>query len=127
MHALLLKDKRILVIEDNKLNMKLVRTLLQIGNYNVIEAVDAENGIRLAREKKPDLILMDIQLPGIDGLTATRLIQEDEELKDIPIVALTAHAMQGDEEKITKAGCHGYIPKPIDTRAFLNQLKRWLI
>ncbi|MDF1591340.1 MAG: response regulator [Desulfobacterales bacterium] len=120
-----MKDKKILVIEDNKLNLKLVRSLLQIGNYNIIEAVDAETGIRLAREKKPDLILMDIQLPGIDGLTATRLIQKDQELKDIPIIALTSYSMEGDEQKAAEAGCHGYITKPIDTRAFLNQLEEW--
>lgn len=118
--------KTILVIEDNELNMKLVRGLLKIGNYRMLEAVDAETGIRMAREHLPDLILMDIQLPGIDGLTASRLIRKDPDIKDIPIVALTSYAMHGDEEKAIKAGCTGYITKPMDTRNFLSVISRIL-
>ena len=117
----------VLVIEDNEMNMKLVRSLLQIGKYNVLEASDAENGIKLAQEHHPDLILMDIQLPGMDGLTATREIKNDPAVKDISIVALTSYAMQGDEEKARDAGCVGYIAKPIDTRSFLETVGQFLV
>lgn len=119
-------NKTILVVEDNELNMKLVRGLLSMGDYNVHEAVDAESGIELARQHLPDLILMDIQLPGMDGLAATRLIREDTELVDIPVVALTSYAMEGDEEKAMESGCSGYISKPIDTRGFLESIDRYL-
>jgi CheY-like chemotaxis protein len=120
------QDKKILVIEDNELNMKLVVALLRIGKYEILQATDAETGIRLARDHRPALIVMDLQLPGMDGLTATRLIKEDETLHCIPIVALTSHAMQGDEEKARAAGCTRYIPKPIDTRGFLQAVKEVL-
>jgi CheY-like chemotaxis protein len=119
-------NKTVLVIEDNEMNMKLARSLLQIGNYDVLEAVDAEIGMRLAREHHPDLILMDIQLPGMDGLAATREIKNDPALKDISIVALTSYAKQGDEEKARAAGCAGYISKPIDTRSFLDTVGQFL-
>ncbi len=118
-----MSNRTILVIEDNALNMKLVKSLLKIGNYTVLEAEDAETGIRVAREQKPDLILMDIQLPGMDGLTATRILKEDEAVNGIPIIALTSHAMDGDEQKALNAGCGGYISKPIDTRAFLQSIE----
>ena len=121
-----MKIKTILVIEDNKLNMKLVNGLIKIGKYRMIEAVDAESGIQLIREQRPDLVLMDIQLPGMDGLSATKIIKEDPELKDIPIVALTSYAMQGDKEKALAAGCTGYITKPIDTRNFLETVSQYL-
>ncbi|RJQ60508.1 MAG: response regulator [Desulfobacteraceae bacterium] len=113
----------ILVIEDNEFNMKLVRTLLQFREYHVLEAIDAETGIKLARERIPSMILMDIQLPGMDGLEATRLIRRDQKLKRIPVVALTSYAMRGDEDRALKAGCTGYITKPIDTRKFLTTLE----
>ena len=115
-------DKTILVIEDNELNMKLVRSLLKMSSYVMVEAVDAETGIKLAREKKPDLILMDIQLPGMDGLSATKILKADPSLKDIVIIALTSHAMEGDDTKVREAGCDGYITKPIDTRNFLQRV-----
>ena len=121
-----MKVKTILVIEDNKLNMKLVNGLVKIGKYRMLEAIDAESGIQLVREQRPDLVLMDIQLPGMDGLSATKIIKEDPELKDIPIVALTSYAMQGDEEKALAAGCTGYITKPIDTRKFLETVSEYL-
>ena len=121
-----MKFKTILVVEDNKLNMKLVKGLIKIGKYRLLEAMDAESGIELIREKRPDLVLMDIQLPGMDGLSATKIIKEDPELKDIPIVALTSFAMQGDEEKALAAGCTGYITKPIDTRKFLETVSQYL-
>jgi CheY-like chemotaxis protein len=120
-------NETVLVIEDNEMNMKLARSLLQLGKYSVLEASDAENGIQLAREHHPDLILMDIQLPGMDGLTATREIKNDPAVKDISIVALTSYAMQGDEEKARDAGCIGYIAKPIDTRSFLQTVGQFLV
>jgi CheY-like chemotaxis protein len=120
-------NETVLVIEDNEMNMKLVRSLLQIGKYSVLEAIDAETGIQLAREHHPDLILMDIQLPGMDGLTATREIKNDPAAKDISVVALTSYAMQGDEEKARDAGCIGYIAKPIDTRRFLETVGQFLV
>jgi CheY-like chemotaxis protein len=118
--------KTILVVEDNELNMKLVRGLIKIGKYGMLEAIDAESGIEQIREKRPDLVLMDIQLPGMDGLSATKIIKEDPSLKDIPVVALTSYAMQGDEEKALEAGCSGYIAKPIDTRKFLETISQYL-
>ena len=121
-----MKIKTILVVEDNTLNMKLVRGLIKIGKYRMLEANDAESGIQLIREQQPDLVLMDIQLPGMDGLSATKIIKEDPDLKDIPIVALTSYAMQGDKEKALAAGCTGYIAKPIDTRKFLETVSQYL-
>ena len=114
-----MENTTVLVIEGNKLNMKLVRSILLLGHYQVIEAGDAETGIQSAREHLPDLILMDIRLPGMDGLQATRIIRKDTILSNIPVVALTSYAMQSDEQKAISAGCTGYITKPIDTRKFL--------
>jgi len=122
-----MNNKTILVIEDNALNAKLVRSLLAIGKYSVLEASDAESGIQLAREKRPDLILMDMQLPGMDGLDATRLIKIDPDLKSIPIIALTSREMDGDDRKAIEAGCDGYISKPIDTRGFLKTIDQYLL
>jgi CheY-like chemotaxis protein len=121
-----MKIKTILVVEDNELNMKLVKGLIKIGKYRMLEAIDAESGIQLIREQRPDLVLMDIQLPGMDGLSATKIIKEDPSLKDIPIVALTSYAMQGDKEKALEAGCTGYIAKPIDTRKFLETVSQYI-
>ena len=118
--------KKVLVIEDNELNMKLVRSMLQLGDFEVAEAENAEKGIQLARDCLPDLMLMDIQLPGMDGLEATRKIKKDKSLDRIPIVALTSYAMQGDEEKALAAGCVGYITKPIDTKVFLKTIEKYL-
>ncbi len=121
-----MKGKTILVIEDNELNLKLVRTLLELAEYTVLEADNAEQGISLALEHAPDLILMDIQLPGLDGLSATKQILTDQRLKHIPIVAVTSFAMEGDKEKAINAGCSGYISKPIDTRNFVNEVTSFL-
>jgi CheY-like chemotaxis protein len=121
-----MENKTILVVEDNELNMKLVRSLLQLENYQIIEADNAEKGIQLAHDHHPDLILMDIQLPGMDGLKATELISNDENLKDIPIVALTSYAMEGDREKALAAGCVGYITKPIETRGFSETIVEYI-
>ena len=119
-------SKKILVIEDNELNLKLIDSLLKLGHYETVGAADAETGIQLAREHDPDLVLMDIQLPGMDGLHASRIIKADPELKDIPVVALTAHAMLGDEDKAKEAGCDGYLSKPIDTRTFLQTIGQYV-
>ena len=120
-----MKNSTILVIEDNKLNMKLVRGMLSLGDYTMLEAMDAETGIQMAREYHPDLILMDIQLPGIDGLEATKIISNDANLKDIPILALTSYAMEGDKEKALAAGCVDYITKPIDTKNFQKAIAEY--
>ncbi|KPK02041.1 MAG: hypothetical protein AMK71_03600 [Nitrospira bacterium SG8_35_4] len=122
----MMENQKILVIEDNPTNLKLIRSLLGIANYEVIEAMDATTGIQLAQQHKPDLILMDIQLPGMDGLSATRALKKEPALKDIPVVAITAHAMQGDEKKALDAGCRGYISKPLDTRSFLEKIHQFL-
>ena len=119
-------NKTILVIEDNALNMKLVKSLLGIGKYNVLAAEDAESGMQVARENHPDLILMDIQLPGMDGLTATKILKADHNVQAIPIVALTSHAMEGDDKKALAAGCDGYIAKPIDTKNFLATIGQYI-
>ena len=116
----------ILVIEDNKMNMKLVRSLLQVKNFEVLEAEDAEQGISLVEKYRPNLILMDIQLPGMDGLTATRIIKNNPVLNHIPVIALTSHAMRGDDRKAAEAGCDGYITKPIDTRRFIDTILQYL-
>ena len=114
-----------MVVEDKELNMKLVRGLINIGGYRMLEASDAEYGIQLIRKQRPDLVLMDIQLPGMDGLSATKILKENPNLKHIPIVALTSYAMEGDKEKALEAGCAGYITKPIDTRNFLETLSQY--
>ena len=111
-------EKRILIVEDDSKNLKLVRDLLQVSGYVTLEATNGKLGVEVAKEQKPDLILMDIQMPVMDGLQAARLLKADEETKKIPIIALTAYAMKGDEEKMLQAGCDGYIPKPIDTKSF---------
>jgi CheY-like chemotaxis protein len=121
-----MSTKTILVIEDNALNMKLVKSLLTIGKYDMLEAPDAETGIILARNKKPDLILMDIQLPGMDGVAATRVIKEDPSVKDIPVVAFTSFAMEGDQDKAMEAGCAGYITKPLNTQKFIKTIEDFL-
>ena len=119
-------SKVVLIVEDNTLNLKVIRDLLQVSGYTTLEATDGKQGIALAKAEKPDLILMDIQMPVMDGLEATRILKAEAETKDIPIVALTSYAMTGDEERIKTAGCDGYVTKPIDTRNFLKELKRYL-
>jgi len=104
---------RILIVEDNPANMKLAVFVLEQAGHSVISAVDAELGLTLAREQHPDLIMMDVQLPGMDGLAATALLKRDEATRDIPVIALTALAMKGDEARIRDAGCDAYIAKPI--------------
>lgn len=110
---------KILIIEDNAANMTLAVFLLQSAGHSVISATDAEAGLTLAREEHPGLILMDIQLPGMDGLQATALLKQDATTRSIPVIALTALAMKGDEERIRAAGCDGYIAKPMRYQEFL--------
>jgi two-component system cell cycle response regulator DivK len=109
----------VLVIEDNPANMTLATFLLESAGHTVLAATDAETGLTIARSQKPDLILMDIQLPGMDGLEATGILKADDTTKSIPVIALTALAMKGDEERIRAAGCDGYIAKPLDYKGFL--------
>lgn len=116
----------VLVVEDNPSNMKFTRFLLERAGHHVIESGDASVALQLARTYLPDLVLMDVQLPGVDGLTATRLLKEDPELRHIPVVALTALAMRGDQARILAAGCDGYIAKPIDYRNFLQQVAEFI-
>jgi two-component system cell cycle response regulator DivK len=111
---------RVLVIEDNATNMTLAVFLLQSAGHTALSATDAEAGLTLAREARPDLILMDIQLPGMDGLEATALLKKDEATRAIPVIALTALAMKGDEARIRAAGCDGYIAKPMRYLDFLK-------
>jgi len=110
---------QILVVEDNATNMKLAVTLLEAAGHTVISAADAESALALARHEHPALILMDIQLPGMDGLEATRLLKQDLATRAIPVIALTALAMKGDEDRARAAGCEGYLAKPMRYRELL--------
>ncbi len=116
----------ILVVEDNERNRKLIRVLLRVHRYRILEASTADEALTILENTCPDLILMDIQLPEMDGLTLTRIIREQHELKDVPIIALTAYAMKGDQEKFLVSGCNGYISKPIDTREFPHVIEQFL-
>lgn len=113
----------ILVVEDNPLNLELVRDLLEDDGFIVAAAETAEVGVRLTREISPDLVLMDVSLPGMDGLEAARAIKADPLTCHTPVVALTAHAMKGDDRLAASAGCDGYLAKPINTRTFLNTVR----
>lgn len=118
--------KTVLIVEDNELNMKLFRDLLEAHNINTLETNDGNSVLEIARTKKPDLILMDIQLPEISGLDVTKMLKEDEELQSIPVIAVTAFAMKGDEEKIREGGCEDYLSKPISITEFLNVIQKYL-
>ncbi len=117
---------RILVVEDNKANLKLARLLLVNAGHTVLDAEDAESGVAIARTELPDLILMDIQLPGMDGLAATALLKADSATAAIPIIALTAMAMTEDREKCRAAGCDGYIAKPLRYTELYSAIDRLL-
>lgn len=119
-------SKLVLIVEDNELNMKLFRDLLEAHGIDTIETKDGKNVLDMAREHKPDLILMDIQLPEISGLDVTKWLKEDEELKEIPVIAITAFAMKGDEQKIREGGCEDYISKPISVGKFLDVVNYYL-
>jgi len=118
--------KRILVVEDNETNLYLIKFMLEKNGYEVIEAKDGAVGVELAVKEKPDLILMDILLPGIDGLEATKRIRASEADSEIPIIALTSYAMAGDREKALAAGCTGYIEKPINPETFMAEIEKYL-
>ena len=118
--------RRILVVEDNAMNLELVRDILLAEGYEVLEAADGATGVHVAGAERPELILMDLQLPGLDGLQAVQLIRADDALRDVPIVAVTAHAMKGDDERARSAGCDGFIAKPIQVRDFVTTVARYL-
>ena len=118
--------KTVLIVEDNELNMKLFNDLLEASGYRTLQTRNGFEAIELARKHRPDLILMDIQLPEVSGLDVTRWIKEDDELKSIPIIAVTAFAMKGDEERIRAGGCEAYISKPISVTKFLETVRHYL-
>jgi two-component system, cell cycle response regulator DivK len=118
--------KKILIVEDNDLNMKLFNDLLVAHGYSTLQTRDGVEALALARQHHPDLILMDIQLPEVSGLQVTQWIKKDDDLRMIPIIAVTAFAMKGDEEKIRDGGCEAYIAKPISVVSFLRTVERFL-
>jgi two-component system cell cycle response regulator DivK len=118
--------KTVLIVEDNELNMKLFNDLLEAQGYRTLQTREGLDALSLARQFMPDLILMDIQLPEISGLEVTKWLKEDPDLAHIPVVAVTAFAMKGDEERIRQGGCEAYISKPISVAHFLTTLKRYL-
>lgn len=117
--------KLILIVEDNELNMRLLNDVLEAHGYAIVKTGTGEGAIDLARRERPDVILMDIQLPDISGLEATRRLKEDLATRDIPVIAVTAFAMSGDEKRIRDSGCDGYVPKPIMLQPFLALLERF--
>ncbi len=118
--------KTVLVVEDNDINMRLVHGLLETHGYGVLQARDGMEGWRMAQERRPDLILMDIQLPDVSGLEVTKWLKDDEILKAISVIAMTAFAMPGDEEKFREGGCDAYISKPISVTNFLQTVERFV-
>jgi len=119
-------SKTVLIVEDNELNMKLFHDLLEAQGYDTLQTKDGREALQLAREHHPDLVLMDIQLPEVSGLEVTKWIKEDENLRDIPVIAVTAFAMKGDEEKIRQGGCEAYIAKPISVSEFLETVQKFI-
>ena len=117
---------KILIVEDNELNMKLFNDLLQAHGYATVTTRDGTKALDLARDEKPDLILMDIQLPEVSGLDVTRWLKAEEDLKHIPVIAVTAFAMKGDEDKIREGGCEDYISKPISIATFIGTIQKYL-
>lgn len=118
--------KTVLIVEDNRMNSRLAEFVLERDGFNVRTATTAEEAIEDVRNEKPDLILMDIQLPGMDGLEATRILKGDSKTSSVPIVAITAHAMRGDEERIMACGCEGYIAKPINTWKLAEVVQKYI-
>jgi two-component system cell cycle response regulator DivK len=118
--------KRVLIVEDNELNMKLFNDLLEANGYQVIQTRDGLSALDLARKHRPDLILMDIQLPEVSGIEVTKWLKEDDTLRHIPVIAVTAFAMKGDEQKIREGGCEAYISKPISVVSFLQTIDSYL-
>ncbi|MCP5080800.1 MAG: response regulator [Alphaproteobacteria bacterium] len=120
-------SKTVLIVEDNELNMKLFHDLLEAHGYATLQTYDGLAALDMAREHHPDLILMDIQLPEVSGLEVTKWLKEDEGLREIPVIAVTAFAMKGDEEKIREGGCEAYISKPISVSHFLETVDGFLV
>ena len=120
------EKKKVLIVEDNELNMKLFHDLLEAHGLETVETRNGMDVVDVARENKPDLILMDIQLPEVSGLDVTKWLKQDEDLQDIPVIAVTAFAMKGDEEKIREGGCEDYISKPISVTRFLEVVDKHL-
>jgi two-component system cell cycle response regulator DivK len=118
--------KKVLIVEDNDLNMKLFKDLLEAHGYLTLQTKDGVEVLRMARQHRPDLILMDIQLPEVSGLEVTKWLKEDDGLRSIPVIAVTAFAMKGDEEKIREGGCEAYIAKPISVASFMRTIERFL-
>lgn len=118
--------KQVLIVEDNELNMKLFHDLLDAHGYGTIQTRSGMDALGLAREHRPDLILMDIQLPEVSGLEVTKWLKDDDELRDIPVVAVTAFAMKGDEERIRQGGCEAYISKPISIGTFIATVRQFI-
>ena len=119
-------QKTVLVVEDNELNMKLFNDLLEAHGYKVVQTRDGLSALEIARKHMPDLILMDIQLPEVSGIEVTKWLKEDPDLKRIPVIAVTAFAMKGDEQKIREGGCEAYISKPISVVSFLQTIDKFL-
>jgi two-component system cell cycle response regulator DivK len=119
-------SKTVLIVEDNELNMKLFNDLLEAHGYFTLQTKDGVEALRMARTHRPDLILMDIQLPEVSGLEVTKWLKEDDDLRSIPIIAVTAFAMKGDEQKIRDGGCEAYIAKPISVASFMSTVERFL-
>jgi two-component system, cell cycle response regulator DivK len=119
-------QKTVLVVEDNELNMKLFNDLLEAHGYRVVQTRDGLTALDVARKHMPDLILMDIQLPEVSGIEVTKWLKEDETLRHIPVIAVTAFAMKGDEQKIREGGCEAYISKPISVMSFLQTIDKFL-
>ncbi|MBU2532268.1 MAG: response regulator [Alphaproteobacteria bacterium] len=118
--------KRVMIVEDNELNMKLFHDLLEAHGYRTIQTRNGRDALRLARLHRPDLVLMDIQLPEVSGLEVTRWLKEDAELCQIPVIAVTAYAMKGDEERIRQGGCEAYISKPISVMGFIETVREFI-
>ena len=118
--------KTVLIVEDNELNMKLFRDLLEAHGYATLQTRNGIEALSLARTHRPDLILMDIQLPEVSGLDVTKWLKEDESLRSIPVIAVTAFAMKGDEERIREGGCEAYISKPITVSMFLSTVRQFI-
>jgi CheY-like chemotaxis protein len=121
-------NARILVVEDNDMNMQLVEFLLEEGGFDIVKAASGEEALEITRSEHgaPDLILMDIHLPGMDGLSVVRAMKTDDRTRRVPILALTAHAMRGDKDRFLEAGCDGYISKPIDVKTFISSIEQYL-
>ncbi|MCH8189336.1 MAG: response regulator [Proteobacteria bacterium] len=118
--------KTVLIVEDNELNMKLFQDLLEAHGFNTLQTKDGRQALAMAREHRPDLIIMDIQLPEVSGLEVTSWIKNDDDIKHIPIIAVTAFAMKGDEEKMREGGCEAYIAKPISVTKFIETVKHFV-